>query len=245
MRGGLTRISRFGAFSMLMAGACPSGAQEPFVHNDTTFLLRDFRTGYHAVFIAAGNDTVWRTRVASDPGDMAQHKHVRLQARALEELNVRPAPMPADQRGRRLDRIGVKRLNGGWSLYAPSDWIYHRQMQVSGNWLVTNEMDGPLAHAIVDRPAPTDGEAIRLRCVSLVSHAMDPRQDTIDVRAWRIDPERGIELWEFRDAYGDCTYEAMAPLEGSSGLPVIVNHRRSGKAREFGFEDPGRHWIAP
>lgn len=230
---------------ILVAGTTTALAQQPFTHNDTTFLLRDFRNGYHAVFIAPERDTSWHRRVAGDPGDMAQHKHVRLQARALDELNVRPAPVPSDHRESRKDLIGVKRINGGWFLYAPSDWIYHRQLQLSGNWLVTNEMDGPLAHAIVDRPEPTDGEHIRLRCVSLVSHAMDPKQDTIEVRAWRIDPDRGIELWEFCDAYGDCTYDAMAALEASDSLPVIVNHRRSGKAREFSFEEPGRHWIRP
>ncbi|MFZ1694126.1 MAG: hypothetical protein WAT74_13085 [Flavobacteriales bacterium] len=216
-------------------------AQKPFAHNDTTFLLREFREGYHAVFLS--NDSVWHARVASDPGDMAQHKHVRLQAKALDELRIRPATLPTDPKPSRMDRIGVKRCNGDWHLYAPSDWINHRQLQVSGAWMVTNETDGPLAHAIVERPEPTDGEDIRLRCVSLVSHAMDPKQDTIEVRAWRIDAERGIELWEFCDAYGDCTYDLLAPLDSAHQLPVIVNHRPSGKAREFVFEEPSRSLL--
>lgn len=243
MRSGPARLPRIWAIAALMAFTLASRAQKPFAHNDTTFLLRDFRYGYHAVFFA--DDSIWHARVASDPGDMAQHRHVRLQAKALDELHVRPRMLSGDRVGRRLDRIGVKRCNGGWYLYAPSDWIHHRQLQVSGAWLVTNEADGPLAHAIVERPEPTDGEDIRLRCVSLVSHAMDPEQDTIDVRAWRIDAERGIELWEFRDAHGDCSYEVMAPLDGADRLPVIVNHKPSGKAREFIFEEPGRGLLPP
>lgn len=216
-------------------------AQKPFTHNDTTFLLRDFREGYHAVFLS--NDSVWRARVASDPGDMAQHKHVRLQTKALDELRVRPAALPANHRLVRTDRIGVKRFNDDWYLYAPGDWINHRQLQVSGAWMVTNETDGPLAHAIVERPEPSDGEDIRLRCVSLVSHAMDPKQDTIEVRAWLIEPVRGIELWEFCDAYGDCTYDLLAPLGSAGQLLVIVNHRPGGKASEFVFEEPSRSLL--
>ncbi|HRD52474.1 MAG TPA: hypothetical protein PKY96_07490, partial [Flavobacteriales bacterium] len=200
-----------------LVGAAALQAQKPFTHNDTTFLLRDFREGYHAVFLS--NDSVWRARVASDPGDMAQHKHVRLQAKALDELRVRPAALPANPELERKDRIGVKRWNGDWYLYAPSDWINHRQLQVSGAWMVTNETGGPLAHAIVERPEPSDGEDIRLRCVSLVSHAMDPKQDTVEVRAWRIDAERGVELWEFCDAHGDCTYDLLAPLGSAGQLP--------------------------
>lgn len=218
-----------------------AAAQKPFFqHADTTFLLRDFREGYHAVFVEEPGKREWHGRVAADPGDMANHKHVRAQMRALEELRVRPA---APDDAARLDRVGVNLLHERWYLYAPSDWINHRQLQVSGPWLITNESSGALAHAIVGRAAPKDGEWLNLRCVSLVSHAMDPRQDTVEVRAWVADAEAGVELWEFRDAYGDARYELLVPLDRAHALPVLVNHSPARKAREVVFQEPGPHLL--
>lgn len=232
---------RFLLFGAGLGSCVAAMAQKPFFeHADTTFLLRDFREGYHAVFVEGPDRTEWHRRVAADPGDMATHKHVRAQMRALEELRVRPA-VHAD--GGRLDRVGVNRLRGQWYLYAPNDWANHRQLQVSGPWLITNESGGALAHAIVGRPEPVDGEWLSLRCVSLVSHAMDPRSDTVAVRAWSVDPEAGVELWEFRDAYGDASYQLLVPLDRAQVLPVLVNHASARKAAEVEFEEPGPHLL--
>jgi len=207
-----------------------------FTHADTTFLTRDSGDGYHAVFRAQPGDPVWLGRVASDPGDMRQHKHVRAQIKALDELRIVPAPGAGTET---LNRVGVKRLHGGWFLYAPSDWMHHRQMQHIGGWFITNETDGAVAHAVVERLQPAAGEYLRFRCVSLVSHAMDPRADAIEVRVWRVEEASGIELWEFRDAYGDVRHEWMVGLEGAQALPIIVNHSPARKAREFAFEEAG------
>ncbi len=221
--------------------AASVAAQKPFHYNDTTFLLRDFRQGYHAVFIAAPDDSVWHRRIASPPGDMRQHGHVRKQQRMLNELGVRSMAPTAGAEPVVIDRVGVVRFEDRFYLYAPSDWMNHRQQQVAGNWLITNETDGPLAHAIVARPASIDGEALHLRCVSMVSHALDPKADTVDVRAWVIDEATGVELWEHRDGYGDARYDLMVPLERATALPVIVNHAPARKAFEFEFAAPGPH----
>ncbi|MFN3876531.1 MAG: hypothetical protein ACK4L7_11545, partial [Flavobacteriales bacterium] len=151
--------------------AAISAAQRTFTHNDTTFLLRDFREGYRAVFIAAAFDTVWLQRLAAPPGDMQRHPYVRKQQRMLAELGIRPmavAPGPADGLA---DYIGVVLHEGRFFLYAPSEWVNHRQQQVGLQWLITKEADGPLAHAIVGRVAPVNGELLHLRCVSMLSHA--------------------------------------------------------------------------
>lgn len=220
-------------------------AQKSFTHNDSTFLERTFYKGYHAVFVAQPGDTVWRDRLAGDPGDMSSHRHIRLQARTLDELGVRPIGALSAVDGRRIDRVGVKRFQGGYCLYAPNDWGNHRRLQLHPQWLITSEMDGPLAHAVVElRSAGGAGGLLRhFRCISIVSHALDPKRDTVDVRVWMADEAMGLELWEFRDSYGDVQYELMMPLDRVKALPVVVNHAPSRKWPEFLFEEPGPHLL--
>lgn len=231
----------------LLAGSCVDAiAQRSFTHNDSTFLERTFDKGYHAVFVAAQEDTVWHERLAGDPGDMSAHRHIRLQIRTLDELGVRPNGASAADAGR-IDRVAVKRFQGGYCLYAPNNWGHHRRLQLHPQWLVTSEMDGPLAHAVVEQVAPVgdEGTVRHFRCVSMVSHALDPKQDTVDVRVWTADEAMGVELWEFRDSYGDALYELMIPLDRAHALPVVVNHAPSRKWPEFAFEEPGPHLLKP
>ncbi|MBK9175590.1 MAG: hypothetical protein IPM46_04480 [Flavobacteriales bacterium] len=235
------------AAAVLNIASCVEGiAQRSFTHNDSTFLDRTFHKGYHAVFVAAPTDTVWRERLAGEPGDMSAHRHIRLQMRTLDELGVRPIGAPAAAE-LRIDRVAVKRFQGGYCLYAPNNWGLHRRLQLHPQWLITSELDGPLAHAVVGRVVPggDDGMVRSFRCVSMVSHAMDPKQDTVDVRVWMADGAIGVELWEFRDSYGDALYELMIPLDKAHGLPVVVNHAPSRKWPEFPFEELGPHLLKP
>lgn len=220
----------------LLMGQAARG-QKPFAYNDTTFVVRDFRQGYHAVFYAAPHDSVWYARIASPPGDMRRHGHVQKQMRMLHELGIRPVPVGIDAPPR--DYVGAVLFDDRFQLYAPSDWAQHRQQQLHGAWLITNEPDGPLAHAIVGRPPLAEGELLHLRCVSMVSHALDPKADTVEVRAWRIDEAVGVELWEHRDSYGDARYELMVPLDRARALPVLVNHAPGRKVREVEVVQPG------
>lgn len=210
---------------------------------DTLFLERGVEGGYHAVFVAAEDDSVWYGRVAGEIGDVSQGRYVRQQMRMLEELGVRPAA-PVEQSGPQ-SRVGVKRWNGDYYLYAPSDWAQHRQLQFQARWLFTKETDGPLAHAVVQRLPAAPGEIMRFRSVSMISHALDPRHDTVDVVVRMVEERRGVELWEFTDSAGDVAYELMAPMEQARAFRVIVHHAPAAKRREFAFAAPGPHLIEP
>lgn len=234
---------RVALLACALSGAVAAEAQKPFIHNDTTFLVRDFRAGYHAVFIAPQADSAWRQRVASPPGDMLQHTHVRKQQRMLAELGIRPTATATASGQGPADYVGVVLHEGRFCLYAPGDWANHRQLQLNGAWLITNETDGPLAHAIVERLEPANGELRHLRCISMVSHALDPKADRVDVRAWRIDEATGVELWEHTDSYGEARYELMVPLDRADALPVIVNHAPGRRAQEMRFEAAGPHLV--
>lgn len=217
-------------------------AQAPVVKPDTVFLDRGFEGGYHAVFIAAADDSIWHQRVAGDIGDVSQNRFVRQQRRMLEELGIRPAPSTGSSH-QPLNRVGVKRWNGGYYLYSPSDWSVHRQFQLHAQWLITSETDGPVAHAIVERVPAEPDEAMSFRCVSMISHALDPKRDTVDVVVRQVEGDRGIELWEFTDSYGEVNYELMAPMERARAFPVIVNHSVGMKRKEFNFAEPGPHLL--
>ena len=233
---------------LLLGWACctagGSAAQVPFAHNDSIFLLRTFREGYHAVFIAQPQDSVWAHRTAGPVGDVTRHAYVRSQVRMLDELGIRPLAGAAGS-GRWTDWVPVQRLNGAYCLYAPSDWSNHRRAQVHGTWLVTSEMDGPMVHAITGASVPADTARIlaHYRCVSLVSHAMDPGDPVRDLLIHRLEDGAGVCLWEFRDSTGDSTYALMAPMHAARGLPAVVNHSPSRKAPEFQFEEPGPHLL--
>jgi len=228
----------------VLCGPLRARAQSATAPPDTVFLERGTDGGYHAVFIAAAADSIWHQRVAGEIGDVSQNRFVRQQIRMLDELGVRPEAAAASAQ-QVLNRVAVKRWNGGYYLYSPSDWSGHRQFQLHPQWLITNETDGPLAHAIVQRMPASDDAALRFRCVSMISHALDPKRDTVDVAVRIVEATRGVELWEFSDSYGEVNYELMAPMERAREFQVIVNHSPSMKRKEFGFAAPGPHLLQP
>lgn len=234
-----------GFWPLITALVCTSQAsgQAPFLVNDTTFLLREDKdTGYHAVFIAAPSDTMWYERLAAPVGDMTRERWVRLQLEALDELGKRPVPILPQSQPIEKDWVAVKRIGGEHFLYAPSDWGYHRRMQVGEKAVVTSGMEGAEAHVIVGGDGWVDG-TYRLRCVSLVSRSMDPGRDTVDVVGHPLPGNDHLTLWTFRDSYGESTYELMTPLRYAPGFRVVVNHSRDRKQAEFGFDEAGPNWL--
>jgi hypothetical protein len=232
----MLRRSAFAAGLLAMGAA---QGQRTFVHADTTFIERSFRVGYHAVFIASPNDSIWYERVAGPTGDATAAPFVRKQQRMLLELGFKPAAALGGRPGRWQDWVGVKRWNGAWYLYAPSDWGYHRQAQVHPQCIVTSEMDGPLLHSIVEHGPGDPPLLLDERCVSMVSNAFDPRAPQVSVRVHPLDEASGVCLWEFVDGGGERTYEAMVPRDRARELPLIVNWSPSRKQPELVFEEVG------
>jgi len=209
--------------------------------NDTTFLIRDTVGSYHAVFIAAPTDTIWYDQVAGPIDDLYEHKWVMSQRKALDDMEKKSPGVASTEYFNRRDWVRVVRWKGVTYLYKPSDFINHFRVQQFPRLIITEEVDGPLAHVVVDYPkAITDSlPGWSYPCVSLMSHALDPQHDTLHVRLSVLDRTTQLTLWEFEEASGDTRYELMVPRQNARLLPVVVNYTPERKWIEFKFEPVG------
>ncbi len=224
-------------FLLMMLGALPMLAQDQFVLNDTTFLQRDTVGPYHAVFIAAAGDTARYNKVAGPIADLYEHKWVMSQRKALDDMGKKSPGVRSTESFPRRDWVRAVRWQGVYYLYHPSDAINHFRIQQFPRLIITDEVDGPLAHVVVDLPvADKSIPVVNYPCVSLVSHAFDPKHDTLDVSLHQLDPTSEVTLWTFTDAGGDVRYELMVPRKSAYLLPLIVNYSPAQKAREFQFD---------
>ena len=231
-------------FVLALLGALPVLAQDPFVLNDTTFLQRDAVGPYHAVFIASAGDTTWYNKVAAPVPDLSEHKWVMSQRKALDDMGKKAPGVASMDYFPRRDWVRVKRWKGAYYLYKPSDFSYHFRLQQFPRLIITDEADGPLAHVVLAfQTAHKDMPGWDYRCVSLVSHAFDPKNDTLVVSLDRLDPTTEVTLWRFADAGGDVRYELMVPREKAHLLPLIVNYSPAQKAREFQFDEVDAEFL--
>src|SRR6188768_2303762 len=104
--------------------ACTSAqgwAQDPFVLNDTTFILRDTIGHYHAVFIAAQGDTAWYNQVAGPIGDLSEDKLILSQRKALQDMGKKSPSVASTEYFKRRDWVKAVMWKGRTYLYKPSD----------------------------------------------------------------------------------------------------------------------------
>ncbi|MEO8588008.1 MAG: hypothetical protein ABI432_01450 [Flavobacteriales bacterium] len=220
---------------------CATRAQDPFVKNDTTFLQRDTIGGYHAVFFAATGDSSLYDQVAWPIADLSEDKWVMSQRKALDGLGKKSPGVVSTEYFSRRDWVVVRRWKGAYCLYQPSDFGNHFRIQQFPRLIITDEPEGLAAFVVVGYPTVlTDSlPGLNYPCVSLVSHAMDPKRDTVEVRLHQLDAATGLTLWEFADASGDVRYELMIPRKNALMLPLIVNYSPARKAREWVFDEVG------
>ncbi|HMC96186.1 MAG TPA: hypothetical protein VKG92_00890, partial [Flavobacteriales bacterium] len=190
---------------------------------------------------AAEGDTAWYDGIAGPVPDLSEHKWVLSQRKALDELGKKSPPIASTEYFSQQDWVVVRRWKGKCYLYKPSDFINHFRIQQFPRFIITDETDGPFVHLVVGYPETLSDSlpGVSYPCVSLVSHAMDPKQDIVNVRLHPLDPRTGLTLWEFADTSGDVRYELMVPRKNARMLPLIVNYSPAQKAHELEFDEVG------
>lgn len=230
---------------MLACPAVQGWAQDPFVLNDTTFIIRDTTGPYHAVFIAAQGDTAWYNEVAGPVSDLSEDKLVMSQRKALQDMGRKSPGVASTEYFKRRDWVKAVLWKGRPYLYRPSDPNSHFRAQQFPRLIITDDGVDPIAYVVVAYPVKSaEGTpTVDYASVSVMSHALDPVNDTVHVRLHTVDAALGLTLWEFEDSSGDVVHELMVPRENARLFPIIVNYPPEQKEPEFEFDVVGREIL--
>lgn len=229
----------------LVCTSAQGWAQDPFVLNDTTFIVRDTIGPYHAVFIAAQGDTAWYNEVAGPIGDLSEDNLIMSQRKALQDMGKKSPGVASTEYFKRRDWVKAVMWKGRPYLYRPSDFIDHFRAQQLPRLIVADDGVDPIAYVVVAYPVKgAEGTAmIDYPCVSVMSRALDPKNDTVHVRLHTVDAAVGLTLWEFEDSSGDVVHELMVPRENARLFPIIVNYSPKQKEVEIEFDAVGRDLL--
>lgn len=126
--------------------------------------------------------------------------------------------------------VSLKQYQGRFYAYHPCDFYTHFRQSVNDSTFIDWTGEGPVASRILlEQKIAPDLYEFRL------SGIYQPERK---LRIHIIDPDRGIALFEEKNADNDTYYYLMIAAEKIRSVPLIVNNCEWQKQRELQFEQP-------
>lgn len=193
--------------------------------SDTTFLYRDIKDVYHAIFINPQNDKNIYNQIRS-----SIQIDTNVYLKAISDLKDSGFHLLRTKPTLPSNWYSLYLYKKNYYVYMPSEPFVNTWININDSTLVMNYFNDGCLPLFMDNEKKVSKKTWQLKLKGIY-----PEDNSILVHL--IDAKKGIAIFEFPLRQGKRKYQLMVETSKMECFPVIVNYSPSQRQDEFDFDD--------